>query len=113
MFVLLLEWNIPSRLLSLTHDLTLDTLCSDIIEDQLGAGGALGVYPASHANLHILEVLAGLDGFIAVEKVSEVCSDFEFVWIRVGSLALTQLLNLAASDFVVLLCLVSRVIVEE
>lgn len=113
MLVLLLEWNIPSRFLSLAHDLALDPFCSDIVEDQLGAGGALGVYPPPDTNLDILEMLASLDGTIAVKEVSEVCCDVEFVGIRIGSLALAQLLDLAASDFVILLPLISQLILPD
>lgn len=61
MLVLLLEWNLSSRLLGLTHDLNLDSLCSDVVEDKLGTSGAFGVYSSSHTNLDIFEMLARLD----------------------------------------------------
>lgn len=108
MFVLLLERDLSGRFLSLAHDLDLDSFCSNIIEDQLGTRSALGVYPSSQTDLDILEVLAGLDRLIALEEVSQIGGDFEFVRVRSWSLALAQLLDLATSDFVVLLCLVNK-----
>lgn len=59
--MLLLERDLPSRFLSLTHNLDFDSFSSDIVENQFGTGSALGVYPSSQANLDILEVLASLD----------------------------------------------------
>lgn len=42
-----------------------------------------------------------------LEELSEICSDFELVGIGIRSLALAQLLHLATSDLVVLLCLLA------
>lgn len=61
MFVLLLEWNIAGRFLSLTHDLNLGAFGSDIIKYQFGPRDAFGVDSSPNANLDILEVLASLE----------------------------------------------------
>ena len=103
MFVLLLERDVAGRFLSLTHDLNLDTLCSDVVEYQLSARHSLGVDPASKADLDISEVLASLERFISWEKLSQVCGDLEFVRVGVGSFALSQLLDFAGADLEVLL----------
>lgn len=107
MFVLLLEWYVSCYFLSLAHDLHLDAFCSDVVEHELGARDTLGVYSSSDTNFDIFEVLARLDGFIALQKVSQIGCDVEFVGVGIGSLGLSQLLDLAASDLVVLLGLVT------
>ena len=67
--MLLLERDVPSCFLSLTHNLNLDTLCSDVVEHQLGARDPLGVDPASDADLDIFEVLASLERLILWEEL--------------------------------------------
>lgn len=87
--MLLLERDIPSSFLRLTHDLDLDTLGSDIVEDQLGARCTFRVDPTSHADLDIFEVLASLERLISRQEISQICGDIEFVRVGVGRLALS------------------------
>lgn len=110
--MLLLEWHPSRRFLSLAHDLHLDAFCSDVVEHELGARGTLGVYPSSDTNLDIFEVLARLDGIIALEEVSQIGCDIEFVGVGIGTLGLSQLLDFAASDLIVLLGLVTTLNIE-
>lgn len=86
--VLLLERDIPGCLLGLTHDLDLDPLGSDVVEDQLGARCTFGVDPASQTDLDILEVLASLERLISRQKLSQIGGNLEFVRVGVGCLAL-------------------------
>ena len=103
MLVLLFEWDIPTCFLRLTHNLNLDTLRSDVVEYQLAARNTFGVDPAPNADLDIFEMLASLDRFISRKKVSQVGGNFEFMGIGIGSFALSELLDLARSDFEILL----------
>ena len=48
-------------------------------------------------------MFSSLDRFVLCEEVAEVGSDFEFVGVRIGLLALAELFDFRASNFVVLL----------
>jgi hypothetical protein len=101
--MLLLKWNRSRCFLSLTHDLNFDAFSSNIIKDEFRSRGTLGVYSPTHAYFDIFEVLSSFDILMGLEKLSQICRDLKFVGIRVGLLALTKLLYLCTSDFVVLL----------
>lgn len=100
--VLLLE-RLTGRELGLAHDLDLDTLSADIVENQLVAGRTLGVDTASNANGNIRLLLALLETLLLLNKVAKVGVDVELVWVGIGLLGLAQLVDSLAANLEVLL----------
>ena len=107
--MLCFKMNIIRRVLSLTHDLHLDALSSDVIEYKLRSRRSFGVHPARDADLCILFMFAGLDRRVLLEKVSEITIGLKLVWIRVWVLAISQSLDAIASNLEILLSNVNRV----
>jgi hypothetical protein len=91
-----------SHLLSLTHDLDLDALSSDIVEKELGAGCSLSVDTGTDLNDLVLGMLAGLEVTIILHKLSQVVCDIELVGVWVGALGLAKLVDGPGSDLEVL-----------
>lgn len=101
--MLLLEGDIAGRILGLAEDLDLDALGADVVEDELGASSTLGVDSARNADLGLLLLLALLEAVVLLEEIAQIDGDLELVGIRVWVLGLTELVDLVAADFEVLL----------
>lgn len=101
--VLILERNIAGDILGLAHDLNLDTLSAEIVEDQLVAGGALCINTTGQADGDLGLLLALGKGSIVLEELAQVGVDLELVGVRVGALGLAQLIDSLAADLEVLL----------
>ena len=91
------------RFLRLTHDLYFLAIDLQNVEDELGAGGPTIHYPPCNPDLDIRSLLARLDLFIFLDELGEVAVDVEFVRVRVGVMALAELLDIPAADLEVLL----------
>jgi hypothetical protein len=74
--VLVLEGDGTLGLLRLAHDLDLDALDADVVEDELVARGALVIYPGTDAEDLVLVVLAGLELAKVLDKVAHIVVDW-------------------------------------
>lgn len=101
--MLLLEWDAASGILSLAHDLDLLALGTQVVEDELGTGRALGINTTSKSDGNIWLLLALLEAVVILEKIAKIGSDLELVGVGVWVLGLKHLLDPLASDFKVLL----------
>lgn len=101
--VLLLEGGAASGELGLTHDLDLDTLGAEIIEEKLVARGALGVDTTSKADADLGLLFALGERGIVGKELAQIGVDLELVGVRVGALGLAQLIDSLAADLEVLL----------
>jgi hypothetical protein len=105
MFVLCFEWNASLRnLLSLGHNLHLNSLSPNIIKYQLISCRPLVVDSPSYPYLNILARLPGLDRVIVLDKISDVVIDLELMRVWIGILGLSELVDIAGSDLEILLC---------
>lgn len=100
--VLLLE-GLSSRILGGAHDLDLDTLSADIVEDQLATSGTLGVNTATEVDNGIGPLLALLETLVVLQDVAQVGVNLELVGVRVGLLGLAELVDSLAANLEVLL----------
>lgn len=89
-------------LLGLAHDLDLDTICSDIVEGELGTRGSLAVDTGTDLDNLVLGVLSGLEVPKLLDKLAQVVGNVELVGIRVGALGLSELVDVPGSDLEVL-----------
>jgi hypothetical protein len=89
--------------LGLTHDLDLDTLGAEIIEEKLVARGALGVDTTSKADADLGLLFALGERGIVGKELAQIGVDLELVGVRVGALGLAQLIDSLAADLEVLL----------
>lgn len=103
LLMLLLKWHITGSKLSLADHLNLGALCADIVENQLGAGGTLGVDATSNADGHVGLLLTLLKTFIGLEELAQVGVDLELVRVGVRLLGLAQLVDALAPNLEVLL----------
>lgn len=101
--VLLLEWHVASGVLTLTHNLHLDTLRTNVVEVELGARAALGVDSTGDANGGFGLLLALFEALVVLEELAQVIGDVELVRVRVGRLGFAELVDSLAADFEVLL----------
>lgn len=101
--VLLLERHVASGVLTLAHNLHLDTLRTNVVEIELGARAALGVDSTGDANSGLGFLLALLKTLVVLEELTQVIGDVELVRIRVGRLGFAELIDSLAADFEVLL----------
>lgn len=108
--MLLLEWDAAGGILCLAHHLDLLALSTDVVENQLGTRGTLGVDTASNADRNIGLLLALLQTLVLLQEFAQVVGDLELVRIRVGVLGFEKLLNLLASDLKVLLIAMNGVV---
>lgn len=86
-------WGFGVRLLQLAHNLHLDALSLDIVEDQLVTSGSLVVDSGANSDLLFLLVLARLEGFEVLDEVPQIVVGVELVGIWVGVLSLAQLVD--------------------
>ncbi|KAI6763412.1 hypothetical protein HG531_012800 [Fusarium graminearum] len=91
-----------TNLLSLAHDLDLDTLSSDIVEEELGARCSLSVDTGTNLNDLVLGVLARLEVTKLLDELSQVVCNIELVGVGVGALGLAELVDVPGSDLEVL-----------
>lgn len=101
--VLLLKWHLASGVLTLAHDLHLDTLSAKVVEVQLGARAALGVDTTGDANGGFGLLVALLETLVVLEELAQVIGNVELVRVGVGVLGFTELVDSLAADFEVLL----------
>lgn len=101
--MLILKRGASGCKLGLAHNLDLNTLGTEIIEDQLIARGTLGVNTASKTdgNVGLLFTLGKRS--IVGEELTQVGVDLELVGVGVGALGLAQLIDSLAADLEVLL----------
>jgi hypothetical protein len=83
--------------------LNLDTLISDIVEDEFVAIFALIVDSATNPNFDIFLMLARLERVIILDEIPEIVVDLELVRIRVWVLGLAEFVNGSRPDLEVLL----------
>jgi hypothetical protein len=102
-FVLSIERNLAGSILSLANHLHLDALGADIVEDQLGAGRALGKYSTGNSDRGIRLLFALLETLVILEVLAEVIGDLELVRVGVRLLGLAELVDPIAADFEILL----------
>lgn len=103
LLMLSLERNIALGMLSLAHNLNLDSLGTDIVEDQLRTRRPLGVDSASDADFDVRLLFALLETFVVLQELPEVGRHMELVRIRVRLLGLAKFVDSLAPDFEVLL----------
>lgn len=106
-FMLSLEANIASSILSLANDLDLGAFGTDIVEDQFGTRRALGVNSTGDADRDFGLLLALLETLIVLQEVPQIVGDMELVGVRVRLLGFAEFVDSLASDFEVLLQLIS------
>lgn len=106
-FVLLFEWDRRIAQVSLTHDLHLDSFISNIVEHKLVARGALVVDSSSHPEDDFLVCLARLEGTMFAHEVSKIEIGVELVGEGDRLLGLYELVDVARSNFEVLLYAIS------
>lgn len=102
-FVLVLEGDVSAGVLGLAHNLHLNALGTDVVEDQLGAGGTLGVDTTGNADGGLGLLFTLLQTLVLLEELAQVILDVELVGVGVGLLVLAQLVDALAADFEVLL----------
>lgn len=100
--VLLLE-GLSSRVLGGAHDLDLDTLGADIVEDQLATSGTLGVDTTTEVDSDIGPLFALLETLVVLQNVAQIGVDLELVGVGVGRLSLAELVDSLAANLEVLL----------
>jgi len=101
--VMLLLEGLASRILCLAHHLDLDTLCANIVKDQLGTGSPLGVDTATDANSDICLLFALLETLIVLQDVAQVGVNLELMRVGVRLLGLAQLVDFVTPNLKVLL----------
>lgn len=101
--VLLLKRHIASGVLTLAHDLHLNTLSANVVEVQLGARAALGVDTTGDANGGLGLLVALLETFVVLEELAQVIGNVELVRVGIGVLGFAELVDSLATDFKVLL----------
>lgn len=74
---MIVERDIALSLLGLAHDLDLDTLDADIVEDELGTRSTLVVYPGTDSDDLVLVMLARLE----VAEVLDEAADVVVGWV--------------------------------
>lgn len=103
LLMLIFKWHITGSKLSLADHLDLDTLCADVVENQLGAGRTLGVDATGNTDRNVGLLLTLLKAFIVLEELAQVGVDLELVWVGVRLLGLAQLVDALAPDLEILL----------
>lgn len=98
--MLFLEWD--RRVLGLAHHLDLDPPGANIVEDQLVAGGTLGVDPSRNPNWHIGPLLTLAQILVFFQKLPEVIRDFELVRVGVWVVGLAEFVDPIAPNLEVL-----------
>jgi hypothetical protein len=98
-----LKGDIASRVLGLADDLHLDAFRTDIIEEELGTRGTLGVDSTGDTDGDIGLLLALGETLVGLEEFAQVIGDLELVRVGVGLLGLAQLVDSLAADLEVLL----------
>lgn len=67
------------------------------------ARAALGIDPATDADLDVFAVLARLDVLVLFEEDAEVCVGVKLMWVRVWLLGLFELLDFGGPNLEILL----------
>lgn len=106
-FMLSLEANIASSILSLANDLDLGAFGTDIVEDQLSTRRTLGVNSTGDADRDFGLLLALLETLVVLQEVPQIVGDMELVGVGVRLLGFAEFVDPLASDFEVLLKLIS------
>ena len=92
--MLVLERGSPlTDLLSLTHDLDLDALSSDIVEEELGTGCSLSMDAGADLDDLVLGMLARLKVTELLSELAQIVCDIELVGVGVGALGLAELVD--------------------
>lgn len=103
MLVLSLERDIAGSVLSLAHYLHLHTLSADVVENQLGTGGTLGVDSTGDTNGLVGQLVTLSKMIVVLQELAQVIGDLELVRVGVRLLGLAQLVDSLAANFEVLL----------
>lgn len=87
----------------LRHNLDLHTLTAEVVESEPGRRGTVPVDTSGNSDLNITECLSGLEVFILLKDVRDFIGDVELVWVWVGRLGRSELVDSAGADLEVLL----------